>query len=111
MERKYRATQEMARTMLTKRKITYIFWKELVHTTVYIQNRCLLRPHENEIPYEFWFGIKATMRHFKVFGSKFYIKRTDENISKFKDRADKGIFLGYSTKRKPYKCYNKSLTK
>ena len=32
-------------------------------------------------------------------------------MEKFEDRADKGIFLGYSTKSKAYKCYNKCLMK
>lgn len=59
----------MAQTMLTESKVADKFWKA-VHTTVYIQNRCLLRPHENKTPYELWFGRKATIRHFKIFGSK-----------------------------------------
>ena len=44
-------------------------------------------------------------------GSKCYIKRTEENLGKFDDRADEGIFLGYSIKSKAYKCYNKRLRK
>jgi len=54
---------------------------------------------------------KASTRYFKVFGSKCYIKRIEENLGKFDDRADEGIFIGYSTKSKVYKCYNKRLKK
>ena len=71
----------------------------------------MLRPHENKTPYELWFGKKASAKYFKVFGSKCYIKRTEENLGKFDDRADEGIFLGYSIKSKAYKCYNKRLRK
>ena len=62
-------------------------------------------------PYELWFGRKATVRHFKVFGSKCYIKRIEQNMGKFDEKADEGIFLGYSTRSKAYRCYNKRLAK
>jgi len=68
VERKNRLVQEIARTMLTKSNIADKFWKEVVHTMVYIQNKCMLRPHENKTPYELWFGKKASTRYFKVLG-------------------------------------------
>ena len=43
---------------------------------------------------------------FIVFGSKWYIKRDDDNLGKFDSRTDEGIFLGYSSTRKAYICYN-----
>jgi hypothetical protein len=46
-----------------------------------------------------------------VFGRKCYIKRDDENLWKFDARCDEGIFLGYATKRKAYRCFNKILRK
>ena len=101
----------MAQIMLTKSNIANKFWKEVVHTTVYIKNRCMLRSHENKTPYELWFDKKASTRYFKVFGSKSYIRRMEENLGKFNYRADEGIFLGYSIKSKAYKCYNKRLRK
>ena len=107
VERKNRAVQEMARTMLIESKIADRFWKEAVHTAVHIQNRCMMRPHEDRTPYELWFGRRATVRHFKIFGSKCYIKRIEENLGKFEDRSDEGIFLGYSSMSKAYRCYNK----
>lgn len=111
VERKNRTVQEMARTMLNENKIANRFWKEAVHTAIYIQNRCMLRPHENKTPYEMWFGRKASAKYFKIFGSKCYIKRIEDNLGKFEDRSDEGIFLGYSTKSKAYKCFNQRLEK
>jgi hypothetical protein len=52
-----------------------------------------------------------SIKHFKVFGSTCYIKNNDENIYKYDDRADEGIFLGYATNSKGYRCYNKRLHK
>ena len=96
VERKNRTVQEMARTMLNESKVGDRFWREAIHTSVYIQNRCMLRPNEDKIPYEMWFGRKATVKYFKFFWSKCYIKRIDQNLGKFDDRVDEGIFLGYS---------------
>jgi transposase InsO family protein len=36
VERKNRAVQEMARTMIMDSKLTDIFWRHAVHTTVHI---------------------------------------------------------------------------
>lgn len=99
----------MVRTMLIESKVADRFWKEVVHTMVHIQNKCLLRPHEDKTPYELWFRRKTIVRHFKIFNSKCYIKRIEENLGKFEDRADEGIFLSYSSKSKAYRCYNKRI--
>jgi hypothetical protein len=70
-----------------------------------------LRPQSDKTPYELWFGRPASIKHFRVFGSKCYIKNNDENLDKYDDRANEGIFLGYATKSKGYRCYNKRLHK
>ncbi len=68
-----------------------------------------MRPNSDKNPYHLWFGRPATIKHFKVFGSKCYIKNNDENLGKYDDRADEGIFLGYAADSKWYRCYNKRL--
>jgi hypothetical protein len=65
----------------------------------------------DKMPYELWYGRPASIKHFKVFGSKYYIKNNDENLGKYDDKADEGIFLGYATNNKGYKCYHKRLHK
>ena len=45
-------------------------------------------------------------KYFRVFGSKCFIKLNDDSPGKFDSRVDEGIFLGYSTRSKAYKCYN-----
>ena len=35
----------------------------------------------------------------------------DDNLGKFDSRTDEGIFLGYSSTKKAYRCYNKRLHK
>jgi hypothetical protein len=90
----------MARTMLMDSKLIDIFWTHEVHTTIYIQNRVMLRKNTDKTPYELWKGILENVKHFIVFGSKYYIKREDGRMGKFDSRVDKGLVVGYSSTRK-----------
>jgi transposase InsO family protein len=111
VERKNMTIQEMARTMIMDSKLIDIFWTQAVHTIVHIQNRVMLRNNTDKTPYELWKGRPANVKHFRVFGSKCYIKREDGRMGKFDSRVDKGILVGYSSTRKAYKCYNLRLNK
>lgn len=62
-------------------------------------------------PYELWYDRKPSVKNFKVFGSKCFIKRDEDGLGKFESRCCEGIFLGYSTHNKTYKCFNKRLKK
>jgi hypothetical protein len=46
------------------------------------------------------------LEKFRVFGSKCQIKREDGKMGNFDSRVDKGILVGYSSKRKAYKLFN-----
>jgi hypothetical protein len=111
VERQNRSVQQMARSMMNERNIPQTYRVEEIHTVVHILNKDHLRPHSDMTPYELWFGRPASIKHFKVFGSKCYIKNNDEDIGKYDDRSDEGIFLGYATNSKGYRCYNKRLHK
>ena len=54
---------------------------------------------------------QKNVKHFRVFGRKFYIKREDSGMGKFHSLVDKGVLVGYSSTRKEYKCYNLRLKK
>jgi hypothetical protein len=74
-------------------------------------NRGQIKVNNYKTPYELWKGRPTIVKYFKVFGSKCYIKRDDEDLGKLDSRADEGIFLGYSSRSKAYGCYNKALGK
>ena len=82
------------------------YWREDVNKTIHILNRGQLRINSNKNPYDLWFGRTPSAKYFKVFGSKCYIKRLDENLRKFDASSDEGIFLGYASTKKEYRCYN-----
>jgi hypothetical protein len=92
-------------------KLTDIFWTQIVHTAVHIQNRVMLINNTDKTPYELWKGRPSNVKHFRVFGSKCYIKREYGRMGKFDSRVDKGVLVGYSSTRKEYKCYNLRLNK
>jgi hypothetical protein len=97
--------------MLNEEKLSDGYWMEVVSRSIYILNKGHLSINSNKTPYELWFGRAPSVKYFKVFGSKCYIKRLDENIRKFDARYDEGIFLGYASTKKSYKCYNLRLHK
>jgi hypothetical protein len=66
---------------------------------VHIQNRVMLRNNIDKTPYELWKGRPTNVNHFRVFGSKCYIKREDGRMGKF-DSRNKGVLVGYSSTRK-----------
>lgn len=78
---------------MNESKVKDCFWKEVVHTTIYIQNRSFVRAKHNKSPYELWNGRATTVKYFKIFGSPCYIRRDEDNLGKFDPRADEGIFL------------------
>eukprot|EP00253_Pinus_taeda_P018369 PITA_18369 len=89
---------------------------ELVHTdgeaalvAVVIINKTNVRVNNTQTPHELWHGETPSVKHFKIFGSKCYIKNNDEQLGKLEPRADGGILLGYSPHIEAYKCYNKRL--
>ena len=67
--------------------------------------------NKDKTPCELWYGRPASVKYFKVFGSSCYIKRNEDELGKFDSRTDQGRFLGYSSTKKEYRCYNKRLHK
>jgi hypothetical protein len=57
-------------------------------------NKRILRSNNDKTPYELWKGIPTIVKHFRVFGNKFHIKREDDRVGKFDSQVDKGILVG-----------------
>ena len=76
-----------------------------------ILNKANVWINSDQTPYELWHGKPPTVKHFRVFGRKCFIKKIDEKLGKFKPTTDEGILLGYSSRSKGYKFYNKRLWK
>lgn len=97
----------MARVMLNQFSLPKYFWAEAVNTACYVLNRVLIRPESKKTPYELWFNRTPYVSYFKIFGCKYFIFNAKDNLGKFDSEADEGIFLGYATKCKSYRVFNK----
>jgi len=87
------------------------FWGEATFVAVVILKKTNVRVNNTQTPHELWYGETPSVKYFKNFEIKCYIKNTDENLGMFEPREDEGILLGYSPHNKAYKCYNKRLGK
>ena len=76
VERKNRTVQEVAKTMLNEAKLSDAYLREAVYTIVYILNRGQLGVNNDKTYYELWYGIPSSVKHFRVFNNKRYIKRS-----------------------------------
>jgi hypothetical protein len=86
--------------MLNEAKLPDKFWRDAIHTKVHILNRAQFRPNHGKTLYEIWFGRPASVKYFRIFESKCYIKNDEDNLGKFDPRYDEGILLGYSSNKK-----------
>jgi len=110
VERKNRSLEELTRTMLSESSLPKYFWVEAVNTSCYVMNRVLIRPILKRTPYEIFNGRKPNINHLRVFGcSCFVLNNGKESLGKFDEKANLGIFIGYSLTSRAYKIYNKRL--
>jgi len=73
-------------------------------------NRVLIRPILKKTPYELFNGRKPNIFHLRVFGCNCFVQNNGkENLGKFDEKADHGIFIGYSLNSHAYRIYNKRL--
>lgn len=51
-----------------------------------------MRVNHTKTPYEVWYGRSPTIKYFRIFGSKYYIRSNEEDLGKFYARSNEGIF-------------------
>ena len=91
-KRRNRSIREVERDTLDENDVSKIFWREDLNKIVYTMNSVQLKKDTNKTPYELWFGHSPTVKYFRIFGNKCYIKR-DDDISKFDARSDEVMFF------------------
>nr|GEZ00378.1 retrovirus-related Pol polyprotein from transposon TNT 1-94 [Tanacetum cinerariifolium] len=75
VERRNRTYVEAARTMLSATKVSLFFWAEAIATTCFTQNRSLVIPRHEKIPYHIINDRKPSVKFFHIFASLCYISR------------------------------------
>lgn len=83
VEKRNKVLQEMARVMLTSKKLAKNLWAKVMSTVCYIVNRVYVRPITRQNPHELYKGKKHTVKYWRVFGSTCYILKDREDLGKF----------------------------
>nr|GFB16051.1 retrovirus-related Pol polyprotein from transposon TNT 1-94 [Tanacetum cinerariifolium] len=107
VERQNRTLVEATRTMLSAAKVPLFFWAEVIATACFTQNHSLVIPRHEKTPYHIINHQKLSVKFFYIFGYICYIVRDGENLDKMKEKGDECIFVGYSTKPRAYRVFNK----
>ncbi|KAL0546271.1 hypothetical protein IC582_016177 [Cucumis melo] len=97
----------MARVMIHVKHLPIYFWAEALNTACYIHNRVCLRSGLTATLYELWKGRKLNVKYFHIFDNTCFILSNREHHRKWDSKADRGIFLGYSTNSQAYRVYNR----
>ena len=101
---------DYAKTLMMEKNVALKYQREVVGIVVYTLNWVKIKKGTNATPFKLWYGHSPNVKHFKVFGCKCYILKDYRN-GKFDAKSDEGIFLGYSTRSKAYKCLNTNTNK
>jgi hypothetical protein len=81
-----------------------IFWWEAVLTATYLINRVPGAILSFKIPLNIFYGRKINLEHLRIFGCTSFVHKN--RIYKLDFTSIKIFFLGYSTQKKGYKCYD-----
>lgn len=109
-KRRNKSITDYERILMMEKNVSQKYWREVVSTAVYTMNQVQVKKGTNKTHFKLWYGYAPNMNYFKVFGRKYYILK-DARKGKLDAKSDEGIFLGYSTKRKAYKCLNSNTNK
>jgi hypothetical protein len=94
----------MTRTLLFQNNVPKFFWSEAVLTAVYLINKLPSVTLNFKTPFEILYGRKIDLGHLKVFGCTCFVYT--HKLDKVDFTSIKAIFLGYSSRKKGYKCYD-----
>ncbi|UYV70259.1 hypothetical protein LAZ67_7002299, partial [Cordylochernes scorpioides] len=105
-ERVNRTLIDTGRTLLIDSKLPMMFWAEAIATAAYIKNCTPHRSIKQNTPMQRWNGRKPSVKHIRIFGCLTHWLESKPRRNKFSPKGRKGIFIGYSIKRKAYRIYD-----
>lgn len=97
--------------MLNSKKLSTIFWADVIYIACHIINRVYNRPSTRMTPYKIWKGRKPNLKYFYIFESKCYILKDKNQLEKFDEKSNEGPFMGYSTTSHTYQVFNLRIRK
>lgn len=105
-EREMRTVVEAARTMLAESCLQKEFWAEAVNTAVYVLNRTGKSRTKHKTPFELWSKKQLfDINNLQIFGSRVSVHIPGQHRSKWDNKSQLGIFVGYGENVKGYRIY------
>ena len=89
-----RTIMNMARSMLSHKKLSNEYWVEAVGCSVYLLNRSPRVTVQDKIPEEAWSGTKTSVSHLRVFDCVAFAYVPEELRKKLDKRSERCIFIG-----------------
>nr|GEW40527.1 hypothetical protein [Tanacetum cinerariifolium] len=86
--------------------LTLMEEEEAVNTACYIYNRSIIVKRHGKIAYDVFRGRSFDINYFHVFGCHVHIHNYRDHPRKFDEKADDGLFLGYSQVAKAFMVFN-----
>jgi hypothetical protein len=103
-ERKNHHLLEMTRALIFQTNVPKIYWSDAVLISTYLINRLPSVVLKNKSPLEIIYQRKINVNHLRVFGCTCFVHQNKRD--KLDYTSIKTIFLGYSSQKKGYKCYD-----
>ena len=96
----------MAQSMMKAKGMPARFWGEAMTTAVFILNHALTKALTGKMPFEAWYGCKASVSFLRTFGCIGHVKKTKLILTKLEDRSTPMVLLGYEEGTKAYQLYD-----
>ncbi|GJU26616.1 retrovirus-related pol polyprotein from transposon TNT 1-94 [Tanacetum coccineum] len=97
--------------MLIFSKTPEFLWAEAIATACFTQNCSIVHTRYNKTTYELIHKRKPNVQYFHVFGSICYPTNNRDDLGRMKQKADIGIFIGYSESSRGFCIYNRRTKK
>ncbi|KAL4563236.1 hypothetical protein LXL04_027276 [Taraxacum kok-saghyz] len=105
-ERRHRHIVETGLSLLHHAKLLLTYWSHAFQTAVYLINRLPTTILNNKSPYECLFHQQPNYYKLKPFGCLCYPWIRPYTTSKLQPRSKPCLFLGYSSSKSAFKCYD-----
>ncbi|KAM0003914.1 putative RNA-directed DNA polymerase [Helianthus debilis subsp. tardiflorus] len=110
-ERRHRHVVETGLALLHYANLPQTFWSHAFQTATYLINRLPTPILSNKTPCDMLFGKPPDYTKLKPFGCLCYPWLRPYTTSKLQSRSHSCIFLGYSTSRSAFKCFDPTTSK
>ena len=111
VERMHRTLMAKARTMRLYAKLPPYLWDEFYLTAAHLHAKTTTRSLDGTTPWEKWYNRKPDYSYMREIGCKAYVFIQNINNPKIYERSIECVLIGYDSKSKSYRCYNRATHK